>query len=129
MGKQKLVVSEGPHAWGRGGDMQVPPVSPGTGSLRGHQWLLFRLREPGGFTDGGDTPLPVQTPNPTECLAKAQELPLHTREHSSAFAATAKWVFPHQRAVASSPMLRETSRGFLGCSMLAAEIPKILLEG
>ena len=54
---------------------------------------------------------------------------LNAALHSSAFAAMAKWVFPCQRATATSLMLRETARGFLRCSMVADENPKIPLQG
>lgn len=61
-----------------------------------------------------DTLLPLQTPNPTEGLAKAQGLPLHIGKQSSAFAAMPKQVFPLQRAL-----------GWCwDCSMGAAETPK-----
>lgn len=123
------MASEGPHNPGDVGGPVGRPMSPDAGSLRGDRWLLFSVREPGGFTDGGDTLLPVQTPNPIESLGKAQDLPLHAGECSSAFAAMAKWVFPCQKAMVTSLMLREMARGFLSCSTVAAEIPKIPLAG
>lgn len=78
-----------------------------------------------GRVHGWGTPLPLQTQNPTECLAEARDLPSHTGKQSCAFAAAAKQVSPLQRAPGTSLVLGETARGVLCCSMGAAEIPKI----
>lgn len=53
----------------------------------------------------GDTPLPLQSSNPTECLAKARDLPLHVGKQSSAFQAVAKQVFPLQRTLSTRLVL------------------------
>lgn len=85
-------------------EKQKPWRDPKTWAQDHHQLggCWFRMRE---GSQMGDTPVPLQSPNPTECLAKAQDLPWHVGKQSSAFAAVAKQVLPLQRALSTRLVL------------------------